>query len=78
MASSLHQNSSSTSCWCLSEAKKLFHPKGNELSALDAVSNQIDLLQACSSPHGYFDAMDCGARTKERLVKRCVMVQQKV
>jgi hypothetical protein len=83
-ASSLQQNSSSTSYWCSSEAKKLFHLKGNDVSALDAVNNQIELLlQASSSPNGYFDVMDCGGRTTEEIIEKISnhqrwMVQQKV
>ena len=62
----------------------MFHPKGNELSALDSVNNQIDLLlQASSSPHGYFDVMDFGGRTTEEINEEISdhqrwMVQQKV
>jgi len=34
--------------------KKWFHPKGNEVSALDAVNNQIELLsKASGSPNGF-------------------------
>jgi len=84
LASSLQQNSSSPSYWCLSEAKKMFHLKGNEVTALDAVNNQIELLlQASSSPNGYFDVMDCGGRTIEEIIEEISdhqrwMVQQKV
>jgi hypothetical protein len=50
-SSAVHLNLSSISYWHSSEAKKLFHPKGNELLALDAVKNQIKLLlRAISSP----------------------------
>jgi len=50
-----------TSYWQSSEAKKLFHPKGNELSDLDAVNKQIKLLlKASDSPNGIFDVVDSG------------------
>ncbi len=64
----------------LIRSKKNFQPKGNELSALDAVNNQIELLlQANSSPNGYFDVMYCGGRTTEEIRDhQRQMVQQKV
>jgi hypothetical protein len=55
----VHLNLSSISYWHSSEAKKLFHPKG-ELSALDAVNNPIELL---------LRAMDCGGRTTEEIIE---------
>ncbi len=57
---------------------------GNEVTALDTVNNQIELLlQASSSPNGYFDVMDCGGRTTEEIIEKISnhqrwMVQQKV
>jgi len=69
-ASSLQQNSSSTSYWCSSKQKKMFDLMGNEVTALDTVNNQIELLlQASSSPNGYFDVMDCGGRTMEKIIE---------
>ncbi len=62
----------------------MFHQKVNDLSALHAVNNQIELLlRAGSSPNGYFDVMDCGGRTTEEIVKEINdhqrwMVQQKI
>jgi hypothetical protein len=54
-------SSTSTSYWQSSEAKKLFHLKGNEVSALDAVNNQTELLlKASDSPNGIFDVIDSG------------------
>ena len=63
-------SSTSTSYWQSSEAKKLFHPKGNEVSALDAVNNQIELLlKASDSPNGIFDVIDSGGRTTEEIIE---------
>ena len=48
------------------------------------MNNQIELLlQASSSPNGYFDVMDCGERTMEEIIEEISdhqrwMVQQKV
>jgi hypothetical protein len=40
------------------------------VTALDTVNNQIELLlQASSSPNGYFDVMDCGGRTMEEIIE---------
>ena len=83
-SSAVHLNVSSISYWHSSEAKKLFHPKGNELSALDAVNNQIELLlRASSSPNGYFGVMDCGGRTTEEIIEEISdhqrwLMQQKI
>jgi hypothetical protein len=42
-STSVPLSSTSKSYWQSSEAKKMFHPKDNEVSALDAVDNQIEL-----------------------------------
>ena len=60
-STSVPLSSTLTSYWQSSEAKKLFHPKGNELSDLDAVNKQIKLLlKASDSPNGIFDVIDSG------------------
>jgi hypothetical protein len=65
-------------------SKKNVPSKGNEVSALNAVNNQIELLlKASDSPKGIFDVIDSGRRTTEETNKeisdyqRCMLQQKK-